>query len=1265
MIGGNLHEKRHIPNAANLALIIAFLTACLICQGGSVTGTAKPVQELQPGVAVEKTQNSGEASKAGIQEGDILLSWAQADRSGALESPFDLVAVEIEQKPKGSVTLQGLRDTQKQIWHLGTDIWGIQARPLLPEALQAPYREAQDFAKAGNWAQTLAHWRTAMKQEASPEPARLSAWLFSRAAETLAEARQWSEADQAFQEAVQSTAEASIKAHVWRAWGKTFEQRSDWAHAEKCYKDALESAGKPGLDDLTHALDLSSLGNIARVRSDLPRAEEYFQQAFAIRTRLAAGSLVVAASLHDLGTVAFYRSDLVKAEDYFRQGLAIRERLAPSGLDVAASFTGLGTVANYRGDQVKAEEYYRRSLEIRERLAPNSIDVAKNLTGLGNVAYDRGDLNNAEEYFRKSYVIREKLGPGSLDVAGSLMSLGNVVYDRGDLLKAQQYYDQAFRIREKVAPGSLEVAKSLVTSAFTARDRGDLIKAEADYRLALEIQQKLAPDSLDVSVTLNNLAIVYFVRGDLAKAEEYYKRSLSILKKIAPDSLNMAHRFTNLGRLAWARGNLDEADQYLKQSLAIKEKQSPGSLTVAATLNYLGEVAANRHDWPQAEDFYQRALRIHEKLAPRGLETAVNLNSLGALARDRGDLLIAQQYYTRALEIWDKLAPASMDQAETLAALGAITRQQGQLEAAAQFFQRALSAIESQTARLGGSQEIRAGFRGRFERYYKDDVDLLIAMGRPELAFQVLESSRARTLLETLVTANVDIHRGGDPALLEQEHSLQADINAKSERRIRLISGKDAAGQLKTVEKEISDLQAEYRNVQAQIRSSSPGYAALTQPRTLTAQEIQQRLLDPGTVLLEYSLGERSYVFAVTSSSLTAYELPKRSEIEAVTRRVHELLSTYDRVAGQGELQRQQSRARDHAQYVRASGELSRMVLAPVAALIRDKRILVVADGALQYVPFAALPDPETLPGHGVLEKPLIVDHEIVYLPSASVLDVLRREALGRKPASRNIAVLADPVFDDHDPRVSSPKLAPRSVSSSLPSHEPAQALRTGSADPEQSFDHDLLTRSAEELGMSRNGKLHLSRLLFSRYEAEAILAAVPSSQSMRALDFHASRTTATNSELSQYRIIHFATHGLLNSEHPELSGLVLSLVDKDGKPQNGFLQLQDIYNLHLPADLVVLSACETALGKEISGEGLVGLTRGFMYAGASRVVASLWKVSDVATAKLMAEFYRAMEKDGMPASAALRAAQIKMWKQKRWNEPYYWAAFQIQGEWK
>jgi len=281
---------------------------------------------------------------------------------------------------------------------------------------------------------------------------------------------------------------------------------------------------------------------------------------------------------------------------------------------------------------------------------------------------------------------------------------------------------------------------------------------------------------------------------------------------------------------------------------------------------------------------------------------------------------------------------------------------------------------------------------------------------------------------------------------------------------------------------------------------------------------------------------------------------------------------------------------------------------------------------------------------------PLAAAYEIVTLPSAQTLAVLRQQATGRTKAPKAVAVLADPVFDAEDARVRA------RGKSDIQKQE-------GGATPSRSADQ--LLRSLGDVGLSVEGRLHLARLAFSRQEATAIVAAVPAGQSLAAFDFKANRQTATSVDLAQYRTIHYATHGLLNSVHPQLSGLVLSMVDEQGRPQDGYLDLGDIYNLNLPAELVVLSACETGLGKEISGEGVIGLTRGFMYAGASRVVASLWKVDDVATAELMGRFYRAMEKDGMRPAAALRRAQMEMWQQERWRTPYYWAAFQLQGEWK
>jgi CHAT domain-containing protein len=569
-------------------------------------------------------------------------------------------------------------------------------------------------------------------------------------------------------------------------------------------------------------------------------------------------------------------------------------------------------------------------------------------------------------------------------------------------------------------------------------------------------------------------------------------------------------------------------------------------------------------------------------------------------------------------------------------------RRKGELEVAAQLFEQTLNAVEDQAAHFGGAEIARSGFRARIKRFCSDYIDLLLEQKHPEIAFQVLERSRSRTLLETLSEAHVDLRRGVEPSLVERERSLHQAISRQSESRFRLIQGKYTQEQLAAITNKIEELVAEYEEVEGRVRASSPSYAALTQPKPLSTKEVQQQMLDADTLLLEYSLGEeRSYVFAVTPSSVAAYALPKRAEIEDAARRVYDLLTSRNHILkGETDAQRRSRLAKAEAEYPKAAGVLSRMVLDPVISDLKEKRLLVVSDGALEYIPFALLPAPVA---HAKQPIPLIVEHEIVNLPSVSVLAALRRVASERQEAPKAVAVLADPVFDRQDSRVAARQ-----------PHPVSKSMKEGDA---------TLARPATRSASDISGSSRLTRLPFSRLEARAIKMVIP--QGMQALDFEANRGTATSSELGQYRIVHFATHGILDSEHPQLSGLVLSLVDKQGKPQNGLLALHDIYNLNLPADLVVLSACETALGKQINGEGLVGLTRGFMHAGATRVVASLWEVSDVATARLMAEFYKAMVQKKMPPAAALRVAQIALWNQERWRFPYYWAAFEIQGEWR
>jgi CHAT domain-containing protein len=255
---------------------------------------------------------------------------------------------------------------------------------------------------------------------------------------------------------------------------------------------------------------------------------------------------------------------------------------------------------------------------------------------------------------------------------------------------------------------------------------------------------------------------------------------------------------------------------------------------------------------------------------------------------------------------------------------------------------------------------------------------------------------------------------------------------------------------------------------------------------------------------------------------------------------------------------------------------------------------------------------------------------------------LLRHDLAGRAPAPKLVAVLSDPVFRTDDPRV-------RRASRRTPA----------SGGPPSDLATDV-TRAASEAGLDA-----LERLRFSRHEADAIAALAPPGASLKALDFAASRATAMSDSLADYRIVHFAAHGLVNNRNPELSGIALSLVDEAGRPQDGFLRLSDLYNLKLGADLVVLSACQTALGKEVEGEGLVGLTRGFFYAGAPRVIASLWSVRDEATAALMTRFYSTLLRSGKSPSAALRVAQVSLWRDPRWKSPYYWAGFILQGEWK
>lgn len=907
---------------------------------------------------------------------------------------------------------------------------------------------------------------------------------------------------------------------------------------------------------------------------------------------------------------------------------------------VASLLDDLGAVAYWQRDTATAKQSYVRALDIQRQLAPESLVSVRSLRGLAMLALGRGDQSTAESLLREGETIIDTTAPSGLDAATLKGSFANLAQRRGDLAAATRYWAEAQAILEPRWNDSVELGRVLTSRALILIQQGDLLKAETFLRRASAIYEARPVDPpLGVNL-MNELGMLAYESGDFETASKYARRTDDILKKLAPSGLERAGCLMNLGLDAIQNGELDAAEGYLTRSLEIMEKVVPNTPEDAKLLVLLGELSRKQGNFTKFAQYTRRSEAILTHLGVQGVDIADLMQQLALVARHEGNLHDSEDYYRRAIDITNNFSPGSGQQADILAGFADLLTQERKPELAATEYQLAINALESQMSRLGGADTTRSDFRARHDVVYQNYIDVLIGLGRRERAFELAESSRARTLLETLSEAKVDIRNRLSPEFLQAEQKLREEFSLESDHRVRLLEEQHSDDQIKAADAKIAELLSRFSDLESQVRAQNPPYAELTQPKTTSVQDVQQKLLDPDSLLLEYSLGEKhSYVWLVSENAVTVHQLPGRVQIERLARRAYQQFSSPQALrvsAGQS-----------------AAAALARAVLGPVADQLGGKRLLIVPDGALEYIPFATLPMRDGLTKKETL---LISRHEIVTLPSASVLMTLRKAYVGRQPAERELAVLADPVFDASDPRVKRPRVNTSSTAGVFVSEQSDAASRS----------IDLTKRRwTRDLGMSRTNIIAFPRLTYSRREAQAIAATVPRGQSLEALDFKASRAEALNPQLAKYKILHFATHGVLDTKHPEFSGLLFSLVDEEGAPQIGLLSLEDVYNLNLPVDLVVLSACETALGKDVNGEGIIGLTRGFMYAGASRVVASLWKVNDVATSQLMVDFYRAMEKDHLAPAAALRQAQLEIRKNPKWAAPYYWAGFQLQGEWK
>jgi CHAT domain-containing protein len=816
--------------------------------------------------------------------------------------------------------------------------------------------------------------------------------------------------------------------------------------------------------------------------------------------------------------------------------------------------------------------------------------------------------------------------------AAVLQYLGAAWVAAGERRKALGFFAQSLALWQKLKISS-EIANSHNLLSETNYRLSQFQEALNHAEAALRIYRGNG-DKIGESAILMLLGNLYAELGETASALDYYNQAVQNWR-----ALNNFHRvaatLNNIGLTYRDAGNAQKAFEFYNQSLQTFRADRPGTRGEANVLNHLGFYFLEKGDLQNALAHFNQGLPIWKRITDAFGEP-VTLLGIGQVYEKMGDAQKAGENFDQSLALAQKRGSRGVE-ASVLYAQARIEQRRDNLTAAKEKIEFALEIIEAARAGIL-SEQFRAGYFARTQKIFDFYISLLMQMhqstptgGFDALALQATERARARSLAELLAEANADIRLGVEPALLEREKDLQQKINAAEQARFQMILQKRPASQVEAAEIALRRFLDEYKSTQAEIRSRSPRYAALTQPQILSLREIQTQILDADTVLLEYALGEeKSFLFVVSQNSIKSFVLPGRAEIEAAARDFYEKVKTVS-----------------NATEAEASAKnLSRMILEPAATELGGKRLLVVADGALQYIPFAALKvqssDENNEQRTTNNEQFLIETNEIVMLPSATILAILRRETANRKLPTKTIAVIADPVFGLDDLRI-----------------------KSSASKPTTANDKPTL-RQKTVLQATENVRSALPRLPGSRREALAILALTTPAESKRALDFEANRTNILNADLSQYRYIHFATHGLLDSRQPELTGIVLSLVDANGKPQDGFLRLHEIYNLKLPAELIVLSACETALGKEIKGEGIVGLTRGFMYAGAKRVAVSLWKVDDRATSELMRRFYQELLSERRPSPAqALRAAQISMLREKRWQSPFYWSAFTLQGEWK
>ncbi|HKD17232.1 MAG TPA: CHAT domain-containing protein [Thermoanaerobaculia bacterium] len=887
---------------------------------------------------------------------------------------------------------------------------------------------------------------------------------------------------------------------------------------------------------------------------------------------------------------------------------------APDSLAIVSLELFLGDLEARHGDARTASASYGRALAFAQQLAPDSLVVADCLAALGHATADR---SSAEDFLGRALLIREREDPDSLETARVGSDLGTLLFQQGDILEAERLHQRAYALRRRERASQLELAMSLHWLGNIAWMRGHLASAEDDYRQALAIRRRVAPRSRDVATSLNALGNLEGSRKDPEAAARLHREALEIAEQRYPgDVADLLH---NLGEDERLQGHFDAAQALFERALTMHERLPSGSerdAAIASTLVSMAAVARDRGALRDAERLERRALAIRELQESDTLQLAEDREVLADILRKRGDLVGARGVYDQVYRDALRLAPDSELQARAIHAIGRIEEHDGRLARAEDDYRLALDALEGHEGRLGSAPEHRERFSAAYSDYYRDDADALVRLDRPEDAVAVVERSRGRLLREMLTARDLAVGEEAPRELEQERKRLESDYEEIQRRLSESAASSQEAAMLLD---RLAEVRTKRRDVTDRITRQSPRYASLRYPGALSLSDVRDAL-DPGTLLLLYSVGvDRTLLFAVepagaTGSGLSVYQLPvSGAALRRSVQRLRNVLALKDARPGTST-----------AAALEQARALYEQLIGPAEERIsRSQRLLILPDGPLHTLPWAALV--RRRDGRYLVEQTPI--HVGV---SIAVYDQIRagRPAALADPAVR-LAAFGDPTY----PAPVERKVDARRVEDPPP--------------PVVAYDG-----------------YRLEPLPASRMEVEAITSLyAPRSVAYLGADATEERAKSIGKDIP---IVHFATHAIINERFPLDSALVFTIPEQPKEGQdNGFLQAWEIIGqMRINAELVTLSACDSGLGKEMGGEGLIGLTRAFQYAGARSVLASLWKVEDKTTAELMKRFY-AYLKSGKTKDEALRSAQIDLIHSKDHSSPRDWAAFQLNGDWK